>query len=207
MSHRSKLIVTAVLLVLLGGLGAADVYLSSNQIAANLPMPTDDLGSDDGTQVSSLPTDGPIQGVAKRRGVNIEQTLSTRGFEVELADERSMLEQMVDTTAVQVNAMSILKDGDRIGAVAWIEDANVKDQFLSLKDALLAAFSPDVQDLEDVTRADPGMPIRNEVTFLDSALSEERITVVRVGERLYEFHTVLGKEEQMRVAIDALSTL
>lgn len=204
MSHRSKLIVTAVLLVLLGGLGAMDVYLSNDQMAANLPMPPDNTYvPDDGSQEPGEPG----QGVAKRRGVNVQEALNAQGFDAQTADERSMLEQVVDATTVQVNAVSILQNDDRVGAVIWIESPTVKDQFMALKDALLAAFSPEVKDLEDVTKADAGMPVRNEVTFLDPALSEERITVVRVGERLYEFHAVLGKEAQMRAAIDALSAL
>jgi hypothetical protein len=204
MSHRSKLIVTAFLLVLLGGLGAMDVYLSSDQLAANLPMPPENTYvPDDGSQE---PVEAS-QGVAKRKGVNVQEALNAQGFDAQPADERSMLEQVVDATTVQVNAVSILQNDDRVGAVVWIESPTVKDQFMALKDALLAAFSPEVKDLEDVTKADAGMPVRNEVTFLDPALSEERITVVRVGERLYEFHAVLGKEAQMRAAIDALSAL
>ena len=128
------------------------------------------------------------------------------GYTLKLSTDLSMIGQVVGTT-VPVNALTILKDNDRIGAVVWIESPEVKTTFNSLKDALLATFSPQVKDLEDTTKIDPGMPIRNVLTFLDPSLSEERLTFVRVGERFLEFHSVVGKEDAMSKAIESLSTL
>jgi len=104
-----------------------------------------------------------------------------------------------------VQTLTLLQNGDRTGSVTWIDSGDVKTYFISLKEGLLAAFSPKVQDLNDETVEGDNQPVRNILTFYDPALSEERLTFVRVRERLYEFHTVLGKEQQMTAVINALT--
>jgi hypothetical protein len=209
MTYRSKLIVTVALLLVLGGIGAADMLFSNDGLEATLPMPS---GNTPLPTEQLPPTDlnqpqNPGQGVARHVAANVNDALIELGFTVQPSDDRSMLEQVVDTSSMTVTSLVILKDGDRIGAVVWVESPEVKSTFLSLKEALLAAFSPQVKDLSDETKIDPGLPIRNVLTFLDPTLSEERLTFVRVGERLMEFHTVAGKEAEMQTAIDGLSKL
>jgi hypothetical protein len=203
MTYRSKIIVTLLLLIFLGGLGIADMYFSREEMAANMPQPPEGTMQDPLTNNPSQPG----QGVAKRQTGTINDTLIELGYTVQPTDERSMLEQVVDTTTTPVNTLTILKDGDRVGAIVSLQSPDVKTYFASLKEALLAAFSPDVKDLEDVTRVDPGLPIRNELTFLDPKLSEERLYFMRSREMLVEGHAVVGKEEEMRKILDGLGAL
>lgn len=209
MTYRSKIIVTAALLVALGGLGAADVYWSNdNQLAADITKQPTIEPSDDIPAPQTGTTDTtPGQGVAKRQAPDVGILLTNAGFETAASADKSMLEQIAGTGSNAVKELAILKDGDRIGTVIWMDSADVKDNFLSLKDALLASFSSKVKDLEDATLANPGQPVINKLTFLDPGLSEERLTFIRVGERLMEFHIAKDKENDVQGAIDVLSTL
>jgi hypothetical protein len=201
MTYRSKIIVTAALILVLGGIAAADVYLSEDDILGGLPLPQDGIQN----QVPPLGQTGTGVGVARRQAANVNDVLIALGYSVQPSDESSIISQVVDET-VTVNVLKILKD-DLVGTVIWIDTPDSKNFFLSLKDALLAAFSPQVKDLSDETKVDPGKPVRNVLTFLDPTLSEERLTFVRMSDRLMEFHTVSGKETEMQTVIDALSTL
>jgi hypothetical protein len=201
MTYRSKITVTAALLLVLGGLGAADAYLSEEDLTAQLPM------APAGLEMPQNPeTTTPGVGVAKKKAAPVGDTLAALGFSVQPSQDQSMLAQIVGTE-MPVESLAILKDGDRIGALIYVETGNAKTYFLSLKEALLAAFSPQVQDLQDETKIEPGTPIRNQLTFLDPSLSEERLTFVRIGDRFMEFHTATDKEAEMQTAIDGLSKL
>lgn len=206
MTYRSKIIVTLALLLLLGGLGAADMFLSGDQLSADV---TPQIGSQNQLPPVQDPqnTQNNGQGVAKRQAADVGLVLTSNGFETAASADRSMLEQIVGTGSNAVKALSILKNGDRIGAVIWADSPDVKSSFSSLKDALLASFSPQVKDLEDSTIANPGQPVINKLTFQDPGLSEERLTFIRIGERLLEFHTAKGKETDIQGAMDVLSIL
>lgn len=200
MTTTSKIIVTGVLLLCLIGLGTADYFFATDILSPDLVVVQEQATSSSTQTVTS-----PTGGVAKHQAADVPETLQTLGFTTTASSDRSMLEQVVGTD-LPLRSFTILKNGDRIGAVIWIESPEAKEYFFSLKEALLAAFSPQVRELEDVTNVDPGMPVRNILTFIDPTLSEERLTFVRSGERLLEFHTVLGKENDMKVALDGLST-
>lgn len=201
MTYRSKIAVTLALLLILGGVGAADMLWSEPNRTASV-LPTDgESSSSEGTPGGTM---GPAQGVAKRQAPDVPAMLQTVGFTPAEASDPSMLQQIVGSG---VNTAAVLKDGDRVGAVVWVDSPQVKSTFNSLKDALLASFSPNVTELRDETKVEPGLPVRNELTFLDPGLSEERLLFIRVGERLMEFHIAKGKENDIQPAIDALSTL
>lgn len=196
MTPRMKLIVTLVLVVLLGGMGAADYYFSGNQYAGDV---SNDGNTDMGTNQP------PAGAVAKATAPAVSDVASQHNLTVQPNDDLSLLAQVVKD-GTKVEGLAILKDGDRVGSVTWVQSGEVKNYFIALKEALLSAFSPQVRDLRDETVQDPGEPVRNILTFLDPSLSEERIIFVRIRERLYEFHVTTGKEETMNDLIDGLTS-
>lgn len=190
MTTRAKIITTVLLLVVLTGVGAADYYLAGREYAADL------IG------------DEPVQptasgGVAKAEDANVEDVLRALSLTVQPSEELTFLAQV--SREAPVKTLVILQNGDRVGAVSWI-DGDAKSAFIALKEALLSAFSSEVTGLSDRTYQEQGRPTRNVLTFRDPALSEETLTFVRVRERLYEFHATEGKEAAVQQAIDALTT-
>ncbi len=197
MTTKAKALSTGALLVVLIGLGAAD-YISNNGLPAALPS----TGSG---SVSSAIVENPTNTdpVAKQAGVDVPSALSQLGYETQSSTDLSMLSQVVTG---QPQTLVLLKNSDRVGSVTWIDSPQVKAFFISLKEGLLSAFSPNVQDLRDETLQGEGQPVRNMLTFLDPSLSEERLVFVRVRERLYEFHIASGKETEMNALIEVLTT-
>jgi hypothetical protein len=189
MSSRNKIIVTAALLLVITGLGAADYYVS---------------GDGFGAQVANPNTPAPTGAVAKASGPSIENVAQTLNLETSKSDDLSLLAQAV-TDGTQVESTAILHDGDRAGSVTWVESANVKNYFIAIKEALLSAFSNQVSELRDETLQEADKPVRNILTFKDPQLSDERILFVRVRERLYEFHIADGQEETMNKLVEALT--
>ncbi len=200
MTTKAKVLSTGALVVVLGGLGVAD-YLSNNGLPASL--------QGTGESSSSVAMENPtgtgsssFAPVAKQSGVNVAETLAQMGYETQSSTDLSMLAQVVSG---QPQTLVLLKNSDRVGSVTWIDSPQVKTFFISLKEGLLSAFSPNVQDLRDETIQTEGQPVRNILTFLDPGLSEERLTFVRVRERLYEFHTATGKDAEMGTVLEALT--
>ena len=198
MTPRAKLAVTFVLLALLGSLGAADYYLSGSQYAAFLTQ-----GADDTTTPTISPV--PAGAVAKAKGPYVEDIAREQSMELRPGNDLTLLAQ-VASDGPSVQSFALMKDQDRIGSVAWIESSAVKETFTALKEALIAAFSPGLQDLKDETIQGADKPTRNLLTFLDPSLSEERIVFIRVRERLYEFHVALGKESAMNEFVEIVTT-
>jgi hypothetical protein len=189
MTTRTKIVTTVLLLVGLTGVGAADYYLAGREYAADL------TGQEPAVT-------GTGSGVAKADGVDVAQELRAMGMTAQASEDLTFLAQVSRDEPVQ--SLVILHNGDRIGSVSWI-DGDAKQAFISLKEALLSAFSADVKDLSDKTYQEPGMPTRNVLTFRDPALSEETLTFVRVRERLYEFHASGSGTVAMQTAIAALT--
>ncbi len=206
MSPRIKLIVTAVLLVFLGGLGVADYYLSGSQTVADVSSNT---ASSSTSSIATMAATGSgtqqAGGVSVNNGPAIEGTIQSLGFTTEQSTELSFLAQVAGSGA-QIHSLAILQNNDRVGSVTWIESASVKTDFIALKEALLTAFTPKVQGLQDQTIESPNQPVRNVLSFFDPGLSAEKLTFVRVRERLYEFHIANGKDDVMQQLIDGLTT-
>ncbi|HVW66851.1 MAG TPA: hypothetical protein VHA78_03940 [Candidatus Peribacteraceae bacterium] len=207
MSPRVKLVVTAVLLVFLGGLGIADYYLSGSSTTA-------DITNSQASTAASVATTpaantGAIQqpgtGVSANNGPDIQATIQSQGFSTEPSTELSFLAQVAGSGA-QIHSLAILQNNDRVGSVTWIESPTVKTDFIALKQALLTAFTPKVQGLQDQTIESPNAPVRNVLSFFDPGLSEEKLTFVRVRQRLFEFHIANGKDDVMNGLIQALTT-
>lgn len=197
MTTKAKALSTGALLVVLSGLGIAD-YISNNGLPAALP--TTGSGSVSSAIVENPTVTAPV---AKQSGVDVPSALSQLGFETQSSTDLSMLSQVVTG---QPQTLVLLKNSDRVGSVTWIDSPQVKTFFISLKEGLLSAFSPNVQDLRDETVQGEGQPVRNILTFLDPSLSEERLVFVRVRERLYEFHIANGKDTEMQALIEVLTT-
>lgn len=198
MTTRSKIIVTSVLLLILGGLGAADYY-SDNTLTGDVAgEPTEtDTGTDEPL---------PEGAVRKNTGPEVSDTIaSVEGFSTDESEDLSLITQIVKD-GTPVRGLAILHDGDRAGSVTWVESGNVKNYFMALKEALLGTFSPDVTGLKDETLQEEGAPVRNLLTFTDPALSEEKLVFIRVRERLYEFHVADGKDAVMSMLIEELTT-
>lgn len=197
MTPRFKVIATLVLLLVLGGLGAADYYYSRTEIAANITNP-------DATNPEPQ-TPAPDGAVAKQQGPNVESVATELGFTMQSTDDPTLLGQIV-TGGPAVQSFDLLMDNDRAGSVIWVESSQVKNYYFALKEALLTAFSPEVTDLRDETLQNAGTPVRNLLTFMDPALSEERLVFIRVRERLYEFHIAASKEDVMNQLIETVTT-
>lgn len=194
MTPRNKFLITLALLLVLGGLGVADYLYQGNSY----------LGSLTGDQPNGDALNPPEGAVAKNSGPTVEQIAEEQNLTTGESGDLSLLAQII-TDGTAVRSLAILSEGDRAGSVTWVESGNVKEYFITLKDALLGSFSPDMRDLKDETLVEAGKPVRNVLTFLDPALSEERIVFVRVRERLFEFHLAAGKEETMNTFIEALT--
>lgn len=200
MSPRSKVIVTVILLMFLSGIGAADYYV------ANGGFPSFNMGTTgSGSTVSVATSSIPRGGVRKQSGPPVEDAIKAAGFTTTDTSDLSFLAQIAGS-GTEIHAIAILQNGDRAGSVTWIETPKVKNYFISLKEALLTAFSPQVQGLRDETMQGENMPVRNYLTFLDTSLSTERLVFVRVRERLYEFHIANGKDDVMNALIETVTT-
>lgn len=179
LTTRTKAITTLTLVLLMGGFLTAD-YLHRNTVSGNV-------------------TNG---GVMKAEAADVRETAESMGLELSTASEPTFLGQIEGTDGSFV----VLHNGDRAGSVTWIDSPNVKTQFITLKDALLESFSPDLQDLKDVTEQEAGKPVRNMLSFRDSSLSEDMLVFIRVRERLLEFHVTAGGEDTMNALIAELTT-
>ncbi len=199
MTPRTKVIVTVLLLVFLGGLGIADFYFSkAGQIANNPGIPS---GSGSSVATTSIPSGG----VRKQNGPEVAGAIAAAGFTTTDTNDLSFLAQIAGSGA-EIKALAILKDGDRAGSVTWIETPKVKSYFIALKEALLSAFSPQMTNLKDQTLQGNAVPVRNYLTFTDPSLSAERLVFIRVRERLYEFHIANGKDDVMNALIETMTT-
>ncbi len=207
-----KLTITLVLLILLGGLGAADYFLAEGGLRGEVARePGQETGSTDASDgTMDVPGDDapqmppPPGAVAKNQGATVAEAAARRGLEVRETATPTLLEQVAGEGNA-INTAVLLQDGDRAGAVAWIESPDVKAVFSTLKEALITAFSPRMRGLRDETLQTPGAPVRNVLSFLDPGLSEEQIVFVRVRERLFEFHLAADSEATMHAFIDELT--
>ncbi len=189
MNNRSKVTITAVLVLLLVGLGVTDYYVGSDDYAAQV--------TPDGEEV-------PDGAVAKQTGPDVEAVAGSQNMTIQQTSDISLIAQIV-RDGTEVKSYAIMSNNDRIGSITWVDSRNVKDYFVALKEALLTAFSPSVSDLRDETEQSAGGPTRNILTFIDPSISAERIILIRVRERLYEFRVTTGKEEMMGEFIDTLT--
>ena len=197
-SMPSKMLVTTGFLVLLFGLGTADAIFVEKSVP-NLP------GTDPEVIVGDTSGDGG-EGVRKTEGPDVLEVLVTYEYTFSETEEQAILERVVlADTGDTVEKFVILKEGDRAAFLAWVDSPDVKTYFLSLKEALHRSFTTAVKDLMDEAQRREGKPTRNLLTFQDTGLLPERVVVVRVRERLYEFHILEGKDDLIFELIEELT--
>lgn len=207
MSAGSKIGITLVLVLFLGGLAAADTLSTEGgNLAALVPVFSASSSSGGPSLViqdsSDAPADQPAI-VAKNSGPILADAAGQLGMSLQESKEGSLLGGIA-TGKTQAYSQVLLKDGDRVGTVTWLESPQVKVMFAGLKEALISEFSGALQGLHDETAQDAGKPVRNVLSFSDPAIAPEPVVIVRVRERLYEFHVAPGKEADMdalRVAL------
>ncbi|KKW39627.1 MAG: hypothetical protein UY85_C0001G0026 [Candidatus Peribacteria bacterium GW2011_GWB1_54_5] len=208
---RNPTTLTVGLLTVLVALGTFDALLIENKkllIQLQQPEPPQEVavvansGSSSAAQSSASSVGG---GIRKIEEPNVLEILTVEQFNfADPARERSLLEQIIPSGVATVQAKVLVKDGDRIGLIAWADSPQVKIYLLALKEALHSTFSPEMRDLVDEAQEREGKALRNLLTFLDPAINEERVVFIRIRERLYEFHVAEGKDA---VVFDLIETL
>lgn len=142
--------------------------------------------------------------VKKLDGPNVRAIIDATNFSYVESAEKTFLGQLhIDDKPI--HNLALLKNGDRAGSITWLYSPKVKIGYLTLKEALHSAFTPQVKDLLDETQSPEGRPVRNILTFFDPGLSEERIVFIRVRESLYEFHIAEGSDDDIFILIDELT--
>lgn len=154
-------------------------------------------------EVPTTPT--PANGVRKATGPDVLETLVSNQMTFSDTREKFVLAKVIETGRDTLTTKAILIDGDRAGAIGWIDSPNVKKHYLVLKEALHSAFTPEVKDLLDETQRRENHPTRNLLTFFDSGILPERVVFVRVRERLYEIHIAEGSSNAIFNLIEDLT--
>ena len=139
----------------------------------------------------------------KKSGVNIDEVLSALQLTPAASNEASIVELLAKDKGVVTKVL--LTNNDRAFLFAWLEDDDAKTTFAGIKRALLEQFSGNVTDLVDETRTSPNGPPVDVLTFIDPAISKERIFFLRVRTRLYEVHVADNGEGLQDQFIAALS--
>ncbi len=104
-----------------------------------------------------------------------------------------------------VKTSVLLRNNDRAFLFSWIESDDVKILFAALKQTLQEQFSGKVTELVDETRSPTnGAPV-DYLSFLDPALSAERIVFFRIRNRLYELHVAENGDELLEQLVAELS--
>lgn len=186
MSLPQTFLATLAFAAILVGLGAVDAVFTK----ATLWIPSRETSA--------------RQGVAKRQGPDVEERARARGFAIEQGTDDFLLQRVMPASQTIV-ARTLLTDNDRAAAIAWIDTAQVKNIFTRLRALLRSGFSPGLRDLIDETQTQPGKPPRDVLSFVDPAVHENRVLIVRVRERLYELHVVSGHEREIDALIDTLT--
>lgn len=200
--QKQKLQIAGGLLVVLVALAAADAIL----VEGGLPSPEAAPEEPETTmEEKTPPEEQPMKGVRKQTGPDVLSILEEAGFEIAEEGEESILRRVVPEEDADVHTRILLKDNDRAGMISWLETPNVKILFLALKEALHSSFSPELQDLVDEKQQRQGKPPRELLTFLDPAISEERLAFVRVRDRLYELHIPAGMDDAIFGLIEELT--
>lgn len=189
MSNRLKILTTIGYLTLLIGLGITDATFTSGLTI--YPRNTYEVNRSE-------------TGVARKRDPEVFSVLQSLSIETSQTQKVSLLSRIAPPDVV-VTSRVLLQDNEGLGYFAFVQSPDVRAIFAALKDSLLQSFSKDVHDVVDVVEAPEGRPIRNVLGFSDPSLSKDKIILVRVRERLYEFHVPEGKEPVVRVLIDRLT--
>jgi hypothetical protein len=191
--RNDSLVAGGIIVLIAGGLFTADYVLKERphamegeEIVATDP----NINSSAGAVSSAASSSAFVKkgtSTKKAMGVNIEAVLAQLQLISTPTTEASLITLTAPDPAL-VQTRALLKNNDRAFLLSWIEHDDVKGIFAALKQALQAQFSPQVSDLVDETRTPHGGAVVDVLTFLDPAISTEKIIFLRVRNRLYELH-------------------
>lgn len=214
MKTSTKVIITLVLLLLIGGLAAGDAIYREKSLTGQLSLWLQgDSGSgtiaSSGTGVVVTPTEpeaGNSSGAVITDDTAKNQVLAvlvSQGYTFEENAEPSFLKQILPGSTVYTE--TLLFGGDRAGSLSWVKlGSDTTKTYETLKESLLQSFSSNLQDLSDQTYTNPGKPVYSILRFFDPALSTERMAFVKSDNAIYEVHMVDGKQDQLAPLLDAL---
>lgn len=140
----------------------------------------------------------------KMTGVDVSDVFARLQLVARPTQEASFL-QFLSQNQGTVQTVVLLRNNDRAFLFSWLEHSDVKAIFSNLKQALQEQFSAQVTDLVDETRMQDGVPPVDILSFLDPALSEEKILFLRVRNRLYELRIAENGQEMADALVAELS--
>lgn len=188
MSRGRSIAIGTVFTLVLAGLAAADALLLQEPLV--LP--------------ASLQPRDPEDGIGRQLSPVVGDVLQGQGIVTQPSDRPSLIERTLQGQE-PVTTVILLKENDRLGLLSWVESPRSKNLFSALREALLNTLSPSVQDLRDERLTPQDRPPRTELSFLDPTLSEEKITLIRIRDRIYELHVAEGKVEAVAGLMEALT--
>lgn len=143
-------------------------------------------------------------GIARQRDPDVFATLQELKIETSATQKESLLSRIVPSQ-IPLTSRVLLQNNEGLGFFSYVESPDVRAFFMALKDALHQSFSKDVRDVVDIMEAPENRPVRNVLSFVDPSLSSDKIILVRVRSRLYEFHVPEAKEPVIRALIEKLT--
>lgn len=213
----SSVIAGIVLILIAGGLMTADLVVrevpqqdSDIVLMEPDPIPVAEpiiAPSSEASASSSSSSRRVVQkGVStkKAQGQSVEEILKKLDLIAEDTTEKSFLTFLVPEKS-NVQTSILLKNNDRAFLFSWVEDDNIKPLFNGLKQALSEQFSAKLTDLIDITKTSDAGPIVDILSFFDPEMSPEKITFLRIRNRLYEIHTAANGTNTLDALIEALS--
>ncbi len=189
MSARLKALTAFGYIAFLVALGITDVTLTSGLT----------LYPRDAYQVTRVET-----GIARQRDPDVFEVFQEMGIETSSTKKESFLSRIVPSQ-IPLTSRVLLQNNEGLGFFAYAESPDVRAFFTALKEALHQSFSDDVRDVVDIVEAPENRPVRNVLSFVDPSLSNDKIILLRVRERLYEFHVPEAKEPVVRALIERLT--
>lgn len=216
-----------VIAVIAGGLAAADYVLLERPVPVEEPATPQEpviIGSSASSEPAVLPPGPPDtlpppppessssaprvvkkgQSTKKAGSVNVTDVFATLQLVSQQTGEASFLFfTSPDRNAVQT--FVLLKNNDRAFLFSSLESDDVKAIFSGLKQALQEQFSGKVTDLVDENRTPEDGPPVDILSFMDPALSSEKIIFLRVRNRLYEIHVAKNGEDVVDRLVEELS--
>lgn len=215
--QASSVIAGIVLILVAGGLMTADLIVRElpRQASETVAMEPDPIPvaepttapSSEASESSSSSSRRVVKkGVStkKAQGESVEDILQNLDLTSQETTEKGFLSFLI-TSSSSVKTSILLKNNDRAFLFSWVEDDNIKPLFNGLKQALSEQFSGKLTDLIDTTKTSDTGPIVDILSFIDPELSPEKVTFVRVRNRLYEIHTAANGTGTLDALIEALS--
>lgn len=196
--------IAALMAVLLLALGGADFFLIEYpRMRQNAPIVKAEDTPVISGEVSSSSSRGPVKkGTAKKSQLSVDEVFMSLGITKVKTNEDAILERASHLGTI-VDKGVLMKNNDRAALFAWIEDPDAQVIFSAVKQSLQQSFSPALTALSD-ERIEPedGAP-RDVLSFIDPPGSE-KVIIVRIRTRLYEFHIAPGNDNLIESVIDAL---